>query len=133
LVQAKDKVTKESKAAKGKTRSSKRGGVKKEDSEPEDEETTMITPRRSGRVKATDKKDKQEDSEMEEPSAVNSAVSSPSPSLSDLGADQVQSHKAWKRAIMLVWRQIAQHKYANLFLQPVRDDDATGYSEVVHR
>ena len=52
---------------------------------------------------------------------------------SDLGADQVQSHKAWKRAIMLVWRQIAQHKYANLFLQPVRDDDATGYSEVVHR
>ena len=50
-MQAKDKVTKESKAAKGKTRSSKRGGVKKEDSEPEDEETTMITPRRSGRVK----------------------------------------------------------------------------------
>ena len=52
---------------------------------------------------------------------------------SDFTPDQVQSHKAWKRAIMLVWRQIAQHKYANLFLQPVKDDDATGYSEVVHK
>ena len=52
---------------------------------------------------------------------------------SEMGPDQLQSYKAWKRAIMLVWRQIAQHKYANLFLQPVKDEEATGYSEVVHR
>ena len=52
---------------------------------------------------------------------------------SEMAPDQLQSYKAWKRSIMLVWRQIAQHKYANLFLQPVKDDEATGYSEVVHR
>ena len=67
------------------------------------------------------------------------------------------SRKQWKKAIMLVWRHAAQHKYdqppqvdslvypqsppvcyilyryANLFLHPVRDDDAPGYRDVIHR
>jgi len=86
------------------------------------------------------------------------------------------SQKQWKKAIMLVWRHAAQHKYeqswviihtstrpglililpeismfgmgtrqvlmmytpcllryANLFLHPVREDDAPGYRGVIHR
>ena len=64
--------------------------------------------------------------------AVSPPIAAHSPH-SEMAPDQLQSYKAWKRAIMLVWRQIAQHKYANLFLQPVKDEEATGYSEVVHR
>lgn len=34
---------------------------------------------------------------------------------------------------MLVWRAAANHRYANVFLQPVTDDIAPGYHSIVHR
>ncbi|KAF0038333.1 hypothetical protein F2P81_008817 [Scophthalmus maximus] len=34
---------------------------------------------------------------------------------------------------MLVWRAAANHRYANVFLQPVTDDIAPGYRSIVHR
>ncbi|KAL4231686.1 Bromodomain-containing protein 8 [Mactra antiquata] len=44
-----------------------------------------------------------------------------------------KAYKAWKKSIMLVWRIAANHKYANVFLHPVTDDIAPGYSSVVRR
>ncbi|XP_052772868.1 bromodomain-containing protein 8-like isoform X2 [Mya arenaria] len=44
-----------------------------------------------------------------------------------------KAYKAWKKSIMLVWRGIANHKYASVFLHPVKDDFAPGYSLVVKR
>ncbi|XP_013984848.1 bromodomain-containing protein 8 isoform X4 [Salmo salar] len=44
-----------------------------------------------------------------------------------------QAQKIWKKAIMLVWRAAANHRYANVFLQPVTDDIAPGYHSIVHR
>ncbi|XP_013378703.1 bromodomain-containing protein 8 [Lingula anatina] len=44
-----------------------------------------------------------------------------------------RTYKAWKKAIMLVWRHAAQHKYANVFAHPVTDDIAPGYTSIVFR
>uniref|UniRef100_A0A667Z931 Bromodomain-containing protein 8 n=1 Tax=Myripristis murdjan TaxID=586833 RepID=A0A667Z931_9TELE len=67
----------------------------------------------------------------------DSLASSPASSsqFSTCGEDQeaVQAQKIWKKAIMLVWRAAANHRYASVFLQPVSDDIAPGYHSIVHR
>uniref|UniRef100_H3BCD6 Bromodomain-containing protein 8 n=1 Tax=Latimeria chalumnae TaxID=7897 RepID=H3BCD6_LATCH len=47
--------------------------------------------------------------------------------------EAIQAQKIWKKAIMLVWRAAANHRYANVFLQPVTDDIAPGYHGIVQR
>ncbi|KAM9497518.1 bromodomain-containing protein 8-like isoform 1-T1 [Salvelinus alpinus] len=47
--------------------------------------------------------------------------------------EAMQAQKIWRKAIMLVWRAAANHRYANVFLQPVTDDIAPGYHSIVHR
>ncbi|KAJ8405441.1 hypothetical protein AAFF_G00319140 [Aldrovandia affinis] len=67
---------------------------------------------------------------------VDSAPSSPASSqFSMCSEDQeaIQAQKIWKKAIMLVWRAAANHRYASVFLQPVSDDIAPGYHSIVHR
>uniref|UniRef100_A0A672GZN3 Bromodomain-containing protein 8 n=1 Tax=Salarias fasciatus TaxID=181472 RepID=A0A672GZN3_SALFA len=47
--------------------------------------------------------------------------------------EALQAQKIWKKAIMLVWRAAANHRYANVFLQPVTEEIAPGYHSIVHR
>uniref|UniRef100_A0A8C7DBJ8 Bromodomain-containing protein 8 n=1 Tax=Oncorhynchus kisutch TaxID=8019 RepID=A0A8C7DBJ8_ONCKI len=47
--------------------------------------------------------------------------------------EAVQAQKIWKKAIMLVWRAAANHRYASVFLQSVSEDIAPGYHSIVHR
>ncbi|KAI3373621.1 hypothetical protein L3Q82_022223, partial [Scortum barcoo] len=54
-------------------------------------------------------------------------------SVSSEDLEALQAHKIWKKAIMLVWRAAANHRYANVFLQPVTDEIAPGYHSIVHR
>lgn len=35
--------------------------------------------------------------------------------------------KTWRKSILLVWREATQHKYANVFLNPVTNEEAPGY------
>ncbi|XP_063750405.1 bromodomain-containing protein 8 isoform X2 [Eleginops maclovinus] len=66
----------------------------------------------------------------------DSIPSSPASSLFSLCSDDLealQAHKIWKKAIMLVWRAAANHRYANVFLQPVTDEIAPGYHSIVQR
>ncbi|XP_030009540.1 bromodomain-containing protein 8 isoform X2 [Sphaeramia orbicularis] len=68
--------------------------------------------------------------------AADSIPSSPASSqFSMCSEDQeaLQAQKIWKKAIMLVWRAAANHRYANVFLQPVTDEIAPGYHSIVHR
>ncbi|GFS98495.1 bromodomain-containing protein 8 [Nephila pilipes] len=46
---------------------------------------------------------------------------------------ETPQHKAWKRAISIVLREISCHKYASVFLQKVTNDVAPGYLNIVHR
>ncbi|XP_068571921.1 bromodomain-containing protein 8 isoform X3 [Cebidichthys violaceus] len=66
----------------------------------------------------------------------DSIPSSPTSSLFSVCSEDheaLQAHKIWKKAIMLVWRAAANHRYANVFLQPVTDEIAPGYHSIVQR
>ncbi|XP_056302840.1 bromodomain-containing protein 8 isoform X2 [Danio aesculapii] len=75
-------------------------------------------------------------SSVQQNTTADSIPSSPASSqFSICSEDQeaIQAQKIWKKAIMLVWRAAANHRYANVFLQPVTDDIAPGYHSIVHR
>jgi len=48
-------------------------------------------------------------------------------------SDEDREYRAWKKSIMLLYGRLATHKYASLFLRPITDDQAPGYSSIVHR
>ncbi|KAL9984065.1 hypothetical protein ACROYT_G006321 [Oculina patagonica] len=65
-----------------------------------------------------------------------SVPGSPASQMSQGSSDEqeaLQAQKTWKKSIMLVWRAAANHKYANVFLHPVTDDEAPGYHSIVFR
>ncbi|XP_073241248.1 bromodomain-containing protein 8-like isoform X3 [Porites lutea] len=65
-----------------------------------------------------------------------SVPGSPASQVSQGSSDEqeaIQAQKTWKKSIMLVWRAAANHKYANVFLHPVTDDEAPGYHSIVFR
>ena len=43
-----------------------------------------------------------------------------------------KKYKQWKKSTLLLWKSIANHKWANIFMQPVTDDIAPNYSKVVN-
>ncbi|XP_066929496.1 bromodomain-containing protein 8-like isoform X3 [Clytia hemisphaerica] len=71
------------------------------------------------------------------PPLTPSMCSSPaSPALSvgsNCDPEQAQQQRAWRKSIMLVWKAAASHKYANVFLHPVTDEEAPGYSTIIFR
>lgn len=56
-----------------------------------------------------------------------------SPALSATSDVDETSYKAWKKSIMILWKQVASHRYASLFLQPVTNDIAPNYTNIVFR
>ncbi|KAG7465217.1 hypothetical protein MATL_G00173950 [Megalops atlanticus] len=75
-------------------------------------------------------------SSLQRYTTADSAPSSPASSqfsMSSEDQEAIQAQKIWKKAIMLVWRAAANHRYASVFLQPVSDDIAPGYHSIVHR
>lgn len=66
--------------------------------------------------------------------SVGMVLSPNSPTLS-VGSNEENSQvqKNWRKSIMLVWKSIASHKYANVFMHPVTDDEAPGYHSIIKR
>jgi len=65
-----------------------------------------------------------------------SMASPASPALStgsNYDTESAQQQRAWRKSIMLVWKSAASHKYANVFLHPVTDEVAPGYSSIIYR
>eukprot|EP00794_Sanderia_malayensis_P005432 gene5432-6111_t len=59
--------------------------------------------------------------------------SSPTLSTGSNDPDNVQAQRNWRKSIMLVWKSIASHKYANVFMHPVTNDEAPGYDSIIKR
>ncbi|XP_050294718.1 bromodomain-containing protein 8-like [Anthonomus grandis grandis] len=47
--------------------------------------------------------------------------------------DDDKDYRNWKKSVTLVYNRLASNKYASLFLKPITDDQAPGYSSVVYR
>eukprot|EP00092_Neocalanus_flemingeri_P028022 GFUD01030425.1.p1 GENE.GFUD01030425.1~~GFUD01030425.1.p1 ORF type:complete len:900 (-),score=332.97 GFUD01030425.1:356-3055(-) len=47
--------------------------------------------------------------------------------------EEDRDYKTWKKSIILVWSQIAQHKNASLFSSAVSEADAPEYRDIVYR
>lgn len=52
---------------------------------------------------------------------------------SDVDPETAANLKAWRKSIMILWKQVASHRYASIFLQPVTDEIAPNYSTTVYR
>ena len=47
--------------------------------------------------------------------------------------ETAHQQRAWRKSIMLVWKAAASHKFANIFLHSVTDEEAPGYSAIIFR
>ncbi|VEN57012.1 unnamed protein product, partial [Callosobruchus maculatus] len=56
-----------------------------------------------------------------------------SPASSTAFYEDDRDYRNWKKSVMLVYNRLASNKYASLFLKPITDDQAPGYSSVVYR
>ncbi|XP_037303362.1 bromodomain-containing protein 8 isoform X3 [Manduca sexta] len=98
-----------------------------------DDDTPMELSReeeKDGKKKRDYSRKKKSDSRTCSGSESAAEASAPeSPSASD--ADR--QHRLWKKSVMLVYSRLCAHKYASLFLRPISDEEAPGYSLVVKR
>ncbi|XP_026748116.1 bromodomain-containing protein 8 isoform X2 [Trichoplusia ni] len=111
--------------------------VKEEIVEDTHTETDDDTPMELSREEEKDGKKKRDYSRKKksdsrtcsgsESAAEASAPESPSTN------DAERQHRLWKKSVMLVYSRLCAHKYASLFLRPISDEEAPGYSLVVKR
>ncbi|KAK3723854.1 hypothetical protein QZH41_019526 [Actinostola sp. cb2023] len=105
---------------------------KKDDSDDDEEEQESIDD-----VYSESGDRSKEESYLDRASTIGSESVPASPashiSQGDMDSDSLQAKKTWKKSIMLVWRAAANHKYANVFLHAVTNDEAPGYHNIVFR
>lgn len=62
-----------------------------------------------------------------------SAPNSPASTQCGDDSENERAYRSWKKPIMILWNEIAAHKFASIFLRPITDDQAPGYHSVVYR
>lgn len=71
--------------------------------------------------------------------AANSTVTTPGPSGVDrkkgtsYSKEQEQRQKSWQKNINLLWREISNHKNGAMFMNPIKENIAPRYYEIVKR
>ncbi|KAJ0184276.1 hypothetical protein K1T71_000699 [Dendrolimus kikuchii] len=102
-------------------------------------ETDDDTPMELSREEEKDGKKKRDysrkkKSESRTCSGSESAAEASAPESPCAGAsDAERQHRLWKKSVMLVYSRLCAHKYASLFLRPISDEEAPGYSIVIKR
>lgn len=100
-------------------------------------ETDDDTPMELSREEEKEGKKKRDYSRKKKPdsrtcSGSESAAEASAPE-SPSANDAERQHRLWKKSVMLVYSRLCAHKYASLFLRPISDEEAPGYSMVVKR
>lgn len=54
-------------------------------------------------------------------------------SSSSSSSSDEKTYRAWKKSIMMILNNISCHKHATIFMHPVKDEIAPGYSNLIHR
>ncbi|XP_064082061.1 bromodomain-containing protein 8-like [Macrobrachium nipponense] len=67
------------------------------------------------------------------PQICESAPTSPASTHYGDDMESERSYKSWKKPIMILWNEIAAHRFASIFLRPITDEQAPGYHSVVYR
>lgn len=109
-----------------------------------DEEETPSTPksgRRSRKSKAVPAKRKRRSARggggggdhEEYDSSDSETVDSVQTNMSDQLARTQMDDKKWKKILMMIWTDIANHRYGAVFMQPIKEHDAPGYSYMIKR
>ncbi|KAF8937166.1 Bromodomain-containing protein 8 [Dissophora ornata] len=83
--------------------------------------------RRSGRGGASG------DTEESYYSTDSEATDSANTNMSDQLMRTQMDDKKWKKILMMIWPQIANHKFGAVFMQPIKDQDAPGYNYMIKR
>merc|ERR1712071_204992 len=65
-------------------------------------------------------------------SGIDSVPNSPTSSVSTV-TDDDREYKAWKKSILLMWREISSHKNASLFQKPITEEHVPGYRDFILR
>lgn len=65
-------------------------------------------------------------------SGIDSTPNSPTSSVSTVNDDD-RDYRAWKKSILLTWREISSHKNASLFQKPITEEHAPGYRSLIFR
>ncbi|XP_068627202.1 bromodomain-containing protein 8 isoform X2 [Battus philenor] len=107
------------------------------DTEDTHTETDDDTPMELSREEEKDGKKKRDysrkkKSESRTCSGSESAAEASAPD-SPSASDAERQHRLWRKSVMLVYSRLCAHKYASLFLRPISDEEAPGYSIVVKR
>ncbi|VVC98154.1 unnamed protein product, partial [Leptidea sinapis] len=95
-------------------------------------ETDDDTPMELSREEEKDGKKKRDYSRKKKPDSRTCSGSESAPD-SPSSNDTERQHRLWKKSVMLVYNRLCAHKYASLFLRPITDDEAPGYSAIVKR
>ncbi|XP_026325596.1 bromodomain-containing protein 8 isoform X2 [Hyposmocoma kahamanoa] len=100
-------------------------------------ETDDDTPMELSREEEKDGKKKRDYSRKKKPdsrpcSGSESAAEASAPE-SPSANDAERQHRLWKKSVMLVYSRLCAHKYASIFLRPITDEEAPGYSMVIKR
>lgn len=106
--------------------------TKKKGQKQQNEPTTNLSV--SGNLVSIKQEPKEGQHEINETNkAANISGSSFSSVSSSKTSEDEKSHRAWKKSIMMILNNIACHKHATIFMHPVKDEIAPGYSALIHR
>ncbi|CAK1552917.1 unnamed protein product [Leptosia nina] len=95
-------------------------------------ETDDDTPMELSREEEKDGKTKRDYSRKKKPDSRTCSGSESAPD-SPSSSEAERQHRLWKKSVMLVYSRLCAHKYASLFLRPITDEEAPGYSAIVKR
>ncbi|XP_047522724.1 bromodomain-containing protein 8-like isoform X1 [Pieris napi] len=95
-------------------------------------ETDDDTPMELSREEDKEGKTKRDYSRKKKPDSRTCSGSESAPD-SPSSSEAERQHRLWKKSVMLVYSRLCAHKYASLFLRPITDEEAPGYSTIVKR